>query len=65
MTKAPQTIKDAYQVFSDMHGTEHPWRTVDDLRSKIHEAGLIYGEDAEAWQKFFAGLFESGWVYGD
>lgn len=65
MINAPKTIKDAYQIFSDMHGREHPERTIDELRSKIHEAGLLYGEDPDAWENFFAELFDKGWVYAD
>jgi hypothetical protein len=65
MRTAPETIRDAWQVFNDMHGVEHPERTIEELRFKIHEAGLLYGEDDEAWDEFFANLFESGWVYGD
>ena len=37
-----QTITDAYEAFSDLHGTERPLWTRERLRDAIHEHGWRY-----------------------
>ncbi len=69
MENAPTTIRDAWQLFSEAHGSEHPLRNEADLRDAIHANGLEWGRDDEKWQRFWEMLFESEqgqeWLYSE
>lgn len=61
-TMTTTTIRDAYQEFVDLHGSEEPVRTMEELRDYIHERGLRYEQLDEV---FWAELFESDWLLAE
>ncbi len=65
MKYAQSTIRDAHNYFEGLHGNQTPVRTIDELRNKIHEAGLEWGIGENEWETFWDNIFESGWVYGE
>lgn len=62
---APSTLRDAWTRFSDLHGSDAPIRTIDDLRDWITKEGLVYGQDAEPWNAAFDKMFDSGWAWAN
>jgi hypothetical protein len=62
MTPHCATIVDAYRHFEELHGGDHPVRSLDELRDYVHERGLRYEELGPA---FWDELFASGWHLGD
>jgi hypothetical protein len=62
----PTNISEAYRIFVELHGTEHPYRTLDELRNRLQDAGLFYDSrsTAEDWQTFYDGCFDNDWYNG-
>jgi hypothetical protein len=59
----PSTIKDAFDYFVRLHGSEKPMRTRDELHDRINDAGLLFDSrsSCDAWDEFWNELFDSGW----
>lgn len=62
------SVKDAYRFFNEMHGSEHPLRTEQELLSAIHANQLEWNND-EGWESFWNMLFDSEqgqeWLYAE
>lgn len=62
------SITDAYRYFSELHGSEHPLRSLEELRDAIHANKLQWGND-EGWERFWNMLFDSEqgqeWLYSE